>query len=60
MQPSDLSNTSMADTENLDQMNRDRMDIRTPVIVYTTLIILTGIPGNGLVCYIYKPGKRRE
>jgi len=56
MQPSDLSNTSMADTENPDQMNRDRMDIRTPVIVYTSLTILTGIPGNGLVCYIYKPG----
>lgn len=38
----------------LTEANVDELIRLVPMIVYLLLIALTGIPGNGLVCYIYR------
>ena len=47
-------NTTATDWELLEKLNNDEVIRQIPLMVYLFLISLAGIPGNGLVCYIYK------
>ena len=48
----DVTETQMGDT--VEQLNEDKVIRLIPMFIYLLLISLIGIPGNGLVCYIYK------
>lgn len=44
----------MSDRDILEQLNNEEVKRQTVLMVYLILICLTGIPGNGLVCYLYR------
>lgn len=46
--------TSKSDWELLKELNAEEVKRQIPLMIYLLLVCLVGIPGNSLVCYIYR------
>ena len=46
--------TNMQMQDKVDQLNKDEVIRLIPMLIFLVLISVIGIPGNGLVCYVYR------
>lgn len=46
--------TNMQMQDKVDQLNKDEVIRLIPMLMFLLLISVIGIPGNGLVCYVYR------